>query len=166
MRLREFETDTKTGGDATMVTMINFLKKQAAKKGSEGKISINSLKNMMKMARSGGMSPQAALNDLQQRGVITSYDDTNVYFSDEPADTMDAGLDMDLPPADDPVGADMGGDQLGTPDMGDGFDMGMDAGGDMSADEMGLNPDDNEMMGPAKPDPVELMAKRAMVKRI
>lgn len=169
MRLREFELDYGSGSNAAVSTMINFLKKQSAKKGVDGQISKASLDNLMTMSKFGGANIDAYLQKLQRAGVITDYDDENIYF----ADGNDPFAMGDMP-LDDPMGAEMDPLAGGPDDLG----MGPQPPGDPMAAQMGgpapsgitapaatntMTQDPGMMMAP--PDPVEGMAKRALARR-
>ena len=177
MRLREFESDYGTGSTANVATMLNFLKKQSAKKGADGQISMAALNNLMDMSKFGGTDIHSYLADLQAKGLITDYDDKNVYYtnSDEALPAVDEF------PMDDPMGAQMdpsadpaaGGDPLG-PNLGEPTDPmamnpAMGAPGGAPGGEPAM-PSADPMMGASgmmggAPDPVPGMAQRALARR-
>lgn len=157
MRLKEFAGDFENGSTGTVVTMMNFLKKQAKKKGKDGELSINALKNMMSNSNFGGVDVEAYLDDLQAKGIITDYDDKTLFYSDKPQMPVDdeIGMGLDAPMMPDP-GA-MANDEMG-------FEDPM-APAPAGAPQAPMPP---EMQEPEfiQPDPVEQMAKSAALKRI
>lgn len=172
MRLREFESDYGTGSTANIATMLNFLKKQSGKKGGGGQISMGALENLMSMSKFGGSDVHSYLDKLRDSGLITDYDENNIYFSDEDSVSGDALGNL---PMDDPMGASMdpmGGqyDQLG-PNLGEptdplGMNPSMAAPGGAPATPAG-SPEmqDPNMMMMAPPNPVPAMAARALARR-
>jgi len=180
MRLREFESDYGTGSTANIATMLNFLKKQSSKKGVDGQISMGALKNLMNMSKFGGADIHSYLDNLQAKGLITDYDENNIYFSDDSNDKIASDEPLTDLPTDDPMGAPMGAQPREVPAP-------MDSNLGATTDPMAMDPNMGTPMGApattpapaanpmmqdpgmtgmgATPDPVPNMAKRALSRR-